>query len=704
MKKKILLYGDLTLNIVDGSSVWLASIAKLLSEDENNVVDILLKEKINNYVLADELLFRKNISLLESSEYLAKAKTVDTDNIVDVMKKIDSMRDYSCIIVRGFEAVQAIVKDDYLASKLIPYITNFCHDKNAITEKEKLELLNVYNKTNQFFVQTVQMKEYLKDVLNIDGEKFQLLNPMIFKNGNELPAKRRKSIVYAGKLAKEWNILELIEIMDKLYEIDKEITLHFIGDKFNRDLASRKNEILDKLSSMPNVVFYGSLPKSETTKIVNSCELGYSFRSTKIDNDESLELSSKVLEYCFCNVPLILRKTKMHTDVLGEDYPLYVESVDECVNKIADFFSNTEKYKNFATELASKVERFSPQNIYKNVCKALEKFPSKKMRLLIVGHDLKFIKALFPYFEQHFDLTVQEYPEYSNLDIVESKKLIQKNDIIWCEWLLLNAEWYSSHVFSFQRLYIRAHKFEIAKNYGGKVKWQNVDKLITVSYYWNEQFIEKFRVPRHKVTTINNFIDVKKYALPKEEGYKYNIAMIGILPMLKGFARAVDILLKLKEKDSRYKLYIAGKRPENFANTWNVPEQKEYYLQTFKRIKDLGLEDSVIYTGWQEVPEFLKNIGYTLSLSDRKFPESFHIAPFECIASDGVGLALDWDGIEYVYPDYLVFNTIDEIIDKIISCNADHEEYKQLSQKGKKFISENYDLPIIWEAIYNTIK
>ena len=51
MKRKILLYGDLSLNIVDGSSVWLVSLAKLLAQDTDNVIDILLKDKIKNNIL-----------------------------------------------------------------------------------------------------------------------------------------------------------------------------------------------------------------------------------------------------------------------------------------------------------------------------------------------------------------------------------------------------------------------------------------------------------------------------------------------------------------------------------------------------------------------------------------------------------------------------------------------------------------------------
>ena len=132
MKKKILLYGDVSLNIIDGSSVWLISLAKLLSNDKNNVVDILLKAPIRRSVLSEELVYRENISFLEGGEFVPKNEFIDEKNIVKVMTKIDDLRDYSCIIVRGFEVVQSIVKDDRLASKLIPYLTNFCHRKDLI--------------------------------------------------------------------------------------------------------------------------------------------------------------------------------------------------------------------------------------------------------------------------------------------------------------------------------------------------------------------------------------------------------------------------------------------------------------------------------------------------------------------------------------------------------------------------------------------
>ena len=43
--KKILIYGDVDLNLIDGSSVWLVNLARLLSMDEEIMVDIRTREE-----------------------------------------------------------------------------------------------------------------------------------------------------------------------------------------------------------------------------------------------------------------------------------------------------------------------------------------------------------------------------------------------------------------------------------------------------------------------------------------------------------------------------------------------------------------------------------------------------------------------------------------------------------------------------------
>ena len=87
--------------------------------------------------------------------------------------------------------------------------------------------------------------------------------------------------------------------------------------------------------------------------------------------------------------------------------------------------------------------------------------------------------------------------------------------------------------------------------------------------------MRRFRLPIEKCCVINNFIDVKKYEKEKREDARFHIALIGALPKRKGLHRAIELLHLLKQKDSRYCLHVPGKRAHEFANTWNVPKERE---------------------------------------------------------------------------------------------------------------------------------
>lgn len=696
MVRKILIYGDLDLNIIDGSSIWLVNLAKLLLEDKENYVDILLKKRIRDHILVKEVEKRYRVRLLYVKDYIDHITEVDSSNIVKVLKTIDGLRDYSCMIIRGTRVMESVASSDIIG-KVIPYLTDFCHDKDKMQDTQKSFLTDLYRKVQAYFVQTEAMKEYLKDVLKVDGSKFHVLYPVVFPGKKQ--EKESKTIVYAGKIAKDWNILELLDIMERLKEKDPEIKLHFVGSKVNRDLADQKQDIFRKLRSMDNIIFHGAQPHSETERITKNCCLGYSFRSRAVDHDHSLEVSVKLLECCHSGVPVVLRKTKMHEAILGADYPLYVESEDECLEKILLAFRDPDIWAKAEACLSRSAGKFSVKHIYGNVKQALRVYPLKSMRLLVSGHDLKFLRPLFPYFESAYTLEVQELEEYMGFSAKDAAEYLKRADIIWCEWLLTAAQWYSNHVYPHQNLFIRAHRFEVARKYGNNIDINRISKVITVSYYWFEEFTRRFRIPAEKCTVVDNFIDTKKYIKQKKPDSRYHLALIGALPKRKGLNKAVELLKLLKKKDERYCLHVPGKRPEEFPNTWNVPEEREYYEQVYRKIEQEGLTDSVTFDGWVEMTEFLRKIGFVLSLSDPKFPESFHVTPFEGMASGAVTAALRWEGIEYIYPDDVVMDSLEEMAEYIDSLTKNTESYAAAAVAGQNFVRENYDIVPVWEQL-----
>lgn len=695
MKKKILIYGDSNLNLVDGSTIWIANLAVLLAQDERNLVDILVKVPIENDILVQAFSRYPNIRLLDAHSYISKYDTVDYANICPILKRIDSLRDYSCMIVRGKAVVKRLLSTS-LKEKIIPYITDFCHDETKISDSEKSELLSIYSSVSNMFVQTEAMKEYLMKVLGIDGEKFHVLPPIVFPQDSI--QKEPKTIVYAGKLANDWYILELIEIMKQLYVKDPEIKLYFVGNKFNRDLVHKKEEILHQLKTMPNVCYIEQLSKEKTSELVQKCEMGFAFRNASVDHDGSLEISIKFLEYCTFQTAPIVRRTKMYQDILGKRYPLYVEGVEDAVDKIIHYFQ--EDHSKVMNQVSKNMKQYDSHFIYESVKKAIDCYPSKRVRFLLTGHDLKFFRPLLPYFEHDYEVTIQEYDDYRLMNKREAKKLLLGQDIIWCEWMLFNAAWYSKHVYPHQKLFIRAHRFEIEKNYGFLIDLANVEKIITVSYYYYEAFIEKFRIPRSKITVVNNFVETEKYTCDKNTDYQYHLAMIGSVPSLKGFDKAVELLHRLNQVDERFCLYVAGKRPEEWPNAWNIPHERAYFLKVYDKIKEYGLTDRVIFTGWVDNKEFLKDIGYVLSMSSI---ESFHLAPLEGMASSSIALALKWPGVEYIYPKENCYDSLEDMVDVIVKYSRDLKLLQKDGMIGKSFVCEQYDISNIYENLKKVV-
>ena len=126
MVRKILIYGDLDLNIVDGSSIWLVNLAQLLLEDKDNYVDILLKKRIRNHILTEEVEKRYRIKLLYVKDYIDHITEVEASNIVKVLKTINELRDYSCMIIRGSDARAA----EAVSQRPVPEGTGiFCADR-----------------------------------------------------------------------------------------------------------------------------------------------------------------------------------------------------------------------------------------------------------------------------------------------------------------------------------------------------------------------------------------------------------------------------------------------------------------------------------------------------------------------------------------------------------------------------------------------
>lgn len=324
-----------------------------------------------------------------------------------------------------------------------------------------------------------------------------------------------------------------------------------------------------------------------------------------------------------------------------------------------------------------------------------------KPRLLINGMDLKFISTALPQLEKHYSIRIDQWTGHNAHDVAQSKHLLRWADIIWCEWMLGNAVWYSQHKKSYQKLIVRLHRFELTRDFGNQVSYDSIDSVICVSVHTAEQAMKTFNIPREKTIVIPNYLDVTSYvrAESTQNSRQFNLAMIGIVPKLKGYKEALALLNLLKRIDSRFNLTIFGKTPEELPWVLNDPAEALYYKKCDELIRINNLQESIKFSGWADIRKVIHNYGFVLSLSDL---ESFHIAPSEGFISGNQAVIKNWVGSYNLYPEKYIFETIPEIASYILE-NRDFETFSESCSEGYEFVKENYSLDTFTHNVHSLI-
>jgi glycosyltransferase involved in cell wall biosynthesis len=326
----------------------------------------------------------------------------------------------------------------------------------------------------------------------------------------------------------------------------------------------------------------------------------------------------------------------------------------------------------------------------------------KKIKLVFAGHDLKFAKLIIDYLENtgKYEIRIDQWKGHNVHDETHSKECLNWADVIVCEWGLGNAIWYSQHKLPHQKLIVRMHRQELDTTYPKKFTLDNIDVIIAISPYVYEEFYRIFKLPREKMTMIYNAVHSQQLDKPKNNA-KYHLGIVGICPKMKRLDLAVDILEKLWQYDSRYKLFVKGKMPQEIPWLWKKEEERQYYEDLFAHIQNAPWRDSVIFDGFgSDIDEWFRKIGFILSTSDF---ESFHLAPAEGMASGAYPLILKWDGSETIYPTKYLRENIDSCVKKIIEINESNES-ESLQFEVKEYIRTHFDINKIgfeWDNLIN---
>lgn len=367
-KMKVLLFGFIDMNSMDGSAVFLSSLASTIALDSNIEVDLLLASPVKRDILIRPLEKFDNITILNpfvdpffnaAGDEWVKKGVIDFDIAEMLISHYWSQKEYDWLFVRSIETVEKIAKHKHIIKNTLVYATGLTHIGQDVNEEKFESIKNIYDQCAYFLCQTEEMCEFVIEILNLNKEKnkVSLLTPMI-PNGElaEGQTRLKNKLVYTGKFDPDWKTIPIITAFKELKREIPNLSLDVAGDKFKwvKDDSQFKEEAAYLLKNTDGLTWYGALTRENAQQLIVNSDIGITWRSEEMDS--SLELSTKLLEYGILRKAVIMNPTKMHMKLFGEDYPLYAVTEKDFRDAVKLALCNKDIYE-FAAQRMYQVSR-----------------------------------------------------------------------------------------------------------------------------------------------------------------------------------------------------------------------------------------------------------------------------------------------------------------------------------------------------------
>jgi glycosyltransferase involved in cell wall biosynthesis len=313
------------------------------------------------------------------------------------------------------------------------------------------------------------------------------------------------------------------------------------------------------------------------------------------------------------------------------------------------------------------------------------------LNILVAGHDLKFATGIVEELETRgHRVLIDQWQGHSQHDEEESLRKLNEVDVVFCEWTLGNAVWFSRNKRPGQRLVCRVHLQEIHTPYLNRLDMQAVDQFIFVGQHIADIAARDFAVPQEKIIVVPNYVDVDGLYRRKSADARWNLGFVGMVPQRKRLDLALDVLRDLRLKDDRFSLFVKGKQPEDHPWMAQREEELAYYKAQYRRLEeDPLLAGAVIFDPQgSDMPSWYSKIGTVLSVSDF---ESFHLTLADGAASGALPASLAWAGADRIYPGEWLHADTSSLVARVLEVTSSAGLWAGAGEQARRYARERFD-------------
>ncbi|MBV9795788.1 MAG: glycosyltransferase [Actinobacteria bacterium] len=733
--RSALVYGDVNLNLIDGSAIWVQSMVLALSRAGCEVT-LVVKAPVQTDRLIAPLDGQPGVTIRRPAEEALLAgigpNGMTPKQASQVLSAVDAERAagaagarHDIVVLRGRRLVDQVVTDDDFRGRLWTYLTDIPQSIPEMTPEAVSWLAGVADASQYVLCQTEELRCFLEGSVPAACGKCVLFPPVVPPapelTGEPAEPNGVLRLVYTGKFAPRWNTYEMTQLPALLAQRGVRAELHMVGDKIHNDPddPGYNRRMRDALGDPPadtgtgplpvpanGVVWHGGHSREGAMRIAAAADIGLGWRHPSLD--ASLELSTKVLEFGLLGLPVILNRTPMHEALLGADYPMFAKDLDDVVAIAESAAADPAVVKLAANRTSAAAAEYTLDKASERVQRYLDdalprsQAPAnaKTLKVAVAGHDLKFFTPLLEYLRAQDGLEVRtdHWISLGEHDEEASQRICDWADVVICEWCGPNAIWYSQNKRKGTRLIVRLHRFELFARYPYRVQIKNVDQVVCVDKYYAQLTADKTGWPARKIVAVPNTVQVNQLDRPKLDGARFALGMVGIVPSRKRIDLALDVLEELRRDDERYMLYVKSGMPWDHWWIWQKPEERGHYAAALHRIQRSPLlRGAVVFDqAGRDVPAWLRRVGFVLSTSD---DESFHVAPVEGMVSGAVPVVRHWPGAETVYDTRWIHEDTAGMAAAIAALDTD-EKWQQAADLAKAQAKEIYNPRTVFPTWY----
>lgn len=688
--RRVLLNSSGNVNIIDGSTIWLISMAEVLARTGAEVT-LLLNTGIYSTRMLAPILELPTVRVIDpfAGRHVAESTRLSPREVADLAADLDRESPFDIVITRGRQVCAAFAASKRFDGRLWPYVIDL-PEAGSVPESEDLAALQEIALASQrMLVQTEDSRSYTEFRVPASIGKCLVTYPVVPDDLVPLPSRRRPepgrlSGVYSGKFAEGWRTLELCDLPSRVARRGVDLNVSLIGDKFMHfpQNPSWRGRMQQAVRTSPGIEWAGGMTREDANAYTRTADIGFSWRSRALDSTH--ELSTKVLEYCALGVAPVLNRIAAHVDLLGEDYPLFVsedvESVERAIVRVAH---DPDVLEDARERAMAAVAYFRMSSAAERIGAAIAMAP--KASEVLTLHDSAPRTA---FIGEHLDSASSTYAGLSRiaggvrvLDWSSRARGLEQgrvDELRSAEIVVLDGAdpylaWTVSRSEPEQVLVLRSHTPHVDLELLGGAALARVDAVVAETAAAAAVLRSARPELTDRVSVISPAVDTDYFDRPGLPDREFRIGMLDLWPIERRPDAAVRLLRELLDRDSRYSLHLRSSRPWENAERWSQIGERDYYSTLLAQVEGdpqlrsrVGFEDE-----GPDLPGWFRTVGWLFE--PRRGGRAVDVRTLQAQAAGVVVVSPDDPDAVELYGAAQAFMDLSSLADHIVATSTSSE-------------------------------